>query len=360
MDPRKIVAVDLFCGSGGMTCGLMEAGIKVSAGIDREEHCRWAFEHNHPGAKFLTQDIRKVTGSALSALWPEGSVRLLAGCAPCQPFSKYTYRLPRDERWVLLLQFSRLVSETLPELIVMENVPELKARGSDVLDEFVAKLKKLEYQVDHDILDCSRYGVPQRRKRFVLVASRFGEIKLPPPQRGPTPTVASAIGRMPPIAAGESSDRDELHYASRLSKLNLERLSHAKQGGSWRDWPPHLVLECHKRKSGHSYTSVYGRMSWALPAPTMTTLCVGIGNGRFGHPDQDRAISLREAALIQSFPKSYQFCPPGELCVRDAARMIGNAVPPRLAEHIGRHLAAHVLEYGKSQNGRIAIGHSAR
>jgi DNA (cytosine-5)-methyltransferase 1 len=232
----------------------------------------------------------------------------------------------------------------------MENVPELAERGREVFDRFVDRLEKLDYHVDWRIVHCQEYGIPQSRRRLVLLASQLGEIHVPEGRyRYPSQwrTVRKTIGNLTPLDSGEEDISDPMHAASLLSSLNLKRIRATRHnGGTRHDWPDRLVLDCHRKKSGESYFSIYGRMWWDRPAPTMTTLCTGIGNGRFGHPTQDRSITLREAALFQSFPRSYEFWPSDERLNRKAVgRMIGNAVPPKLARALGKSIIDHVSEY---------------
>lgn len=228
----------------------------------------------------------------------------------------------------------------------MENVSQiLSFKQQPVLNDFVSKLEKLGYYVYYKVVYCPDYGIPQTRKRLVLLASKLGKIELIKPTHNQNNyvTVQQVIGNLPAIQAGEICKKDPLHRARALSELNLRRIRATPYGGSWADWPEELHLECHKKESGKSFGSVYGRMKWEEPSPTMTTLCTGIGNGRFGHPVQDRAISLREAALFQTFPKKYKFfASEKEISISNASRYIGNAVPPKLgkitAESIIRHL----------------------
>lgn len=347
----KIEAVDLFCGAGGLTCGLRASGIKVSAGVDVEEACRFPFEQNHPGARFYAKDVAALHADELRKLWRNrgGAIRLLAGCAPCQPFSSYTRTslTTRHEKWGLLEEFARLVKETQPELVTMENVPGLERE--EPFSIFLKALADAHYKFDHAVVNCADYGVPQQRRRLVLVASRLGPISLPEPtNRGPGQwiSVREAVAGLPRIGAGEAHESDPLHRAAKLSDLNLQRIRVAKEGGTWRDWPEDLVAQCHRRDSGKNSAGVYGRMRWDQPAPTMTTLCYGFGNGRFGHPEQDRAISLREAAIFQSFPPDYCFVDKkGVIPMKRVSRWIGNAVPPKLGEAVGRVLVAHVKRY---------------
>jgi DNA (cytosine-5)-methyltransferase 1 len=212
-----------------------------------------------------------------------------------------------------------------------------------VFQDFVDTLKRLGYKVWFDVVDSSRYGVPQTRRRMVLLASRHGEIEMISPTHSKAKTVKQAIGHLRPLSAGESAPRDKLHVASTLSATNLKRIRASKPGGTWRDWPEDLIANCHRADSGRSYAGVYGRMEWDKPAPTMTTQCYGFGNGRFGHPDQDRAISLREAAILQGFPRNYAFIPEnGEVSFTVLGRLIGNAVPVDLGRAIARSINKHL------------------
>ena len=221
----------------------------------------------------------------------------------------------------------------------MENVPDVIRH--QVYHDFVAELEALGYLVSAKEVACIDYGIPQRRRRHVLLASRIGHVELMSPTHDKPVTVREVIGHLPALEAGGRDAQDLLHKSSKLNDLNLKRIKASKQGGTWRDWSAELVADCHKKDSGKYYSSVYGRMSWDEPAPTMTTLCYGFGNGRFGHPDQHRAISLREAAIFQSFPYHYQFSPLDQpLSIRDVGKMIGNAVPVRLGEVIGLSMIA--------------------
>lgn len=348
---RQISAIDLFCGAGGLTHGLINADVNVVAGFDIEESCRYAYERNNPGAKFYPEDVSSLEPSDISSLYPEGHIRLLAGCAPCQPFSTYSQGrdVKSDKKWPLLYSFSRLIEAIKPELVTMENVPDVTKH--EVYHDFEAKLRKLGYVVWADKVYCPDFGMPQERKRHVLLASRIGtiELKKPSGKSARQKTVADTIKGLPPLAAGQQHNDDPLHICASLSPLNLKRIKASKPGGSWKDWPTDLVADCHKKESGKTYSGVYARMRWDKPSPTMTTQCYGYGNGRFGHPEQDRAISLREAAMLQTFPRTYEFAPPGQkIHISAIGKMIGNAVPVALGEIIGetftQHLRAHAGE----------------
>lgn len=339
---NKITAVDLFCGAGGLTRGLSNAGINVTLGVDLDPACRFPMENNN-STKFHEEDVALLKPSDIKAEFGNSTITLLAGCAPCQPFSTYSRSRGGKKHhadWGLLSSFSDLALAVRPTLITMENVPPIQKQK--VFKDFIQALLNDGYHVDFKIVDGRDIGLPQRRQRLVLVASTLGEIKLPE-ERRETVTVKDAIAGLPAIEAGTSDPKDPLHTSASLSKLNLARIRHSKPGGTWRDWPKKLIAACHTRETGTTYPAVYGRMEWDKPAPTITTQCFGFGNGRFGHPDQDRAISLREAALIQSFPNDYAFVPSdGKIHFNNLGRLIGNAVPVRLGEYIGEALVNHV------------------
>ncbi|WP_430415644.1 DNA cytosine methyltransferase [Parasphingorhabdus sp.] len=342
----QIVAVDVFCGVGGLTYGLTRAGVKVQLGVDLDPACRFPMETNN-AAKFLEADVGHLLPSDVQTAFGDAKITLLAGCAPCQPFSSYAQSAKRNaphDDWELLRSFSKLVLAVRPTLVTMENVPPLIKQ--QIFKDFVAELQDAGYDLDFKVVDGRDIGLPQRRKRLVLVASQLGPITIPEANQ-PQSTVRDTIADLPPLTAGSSNSDDPLHATASLSELNLARIRHSSPGGTWRDWPDELVSPCHTRESGATYPSVYGRMEWDAPAPTMTTQCYGFGNGRFGHPEQDRAISLREAAMIQSFPKDYTFVPEGtRINFNTLGRMIGNAVPVLLGEFIGEILVDHVKACG--------------
>ena len=330
-------AIDLFCGAGGLSCGLQKAGIKILAGYDVDADCKYAFEENI-GAEFVEKDVFSVTAEELLNRFSGTESTLLAGCAPCQKYSSLRHRdsSSRYGRWRLVKKFAQLTLETRPNFVTMENVPNVR-QSAEFLN-FVDDLSTEGYGVWFDVVDCSRFGVPQKRKRLVLIARRDGSVGcLNPDTR--SQTVDEAIGTLPPLEAGSVDRDDSLHRVAGLSDLNLLRIRSSLPGGSWRDWPEELRLACHKTDTGGRYTPVYGRMRADAPAPTITTRCYNYGSGRFGHPSQDRCISLREAALIQSFPADYKFEKVDmEPSLGQTAKLIGNAVPPALAKYIGTHI----------------------
>jgi len=344
----KAEVVDLFCGIGGLSAGFRAEGFNVRAGIDLDDSCRHAYEANI-NAPFIAKSITAVSPTELKKLYSRGSRRILVGCAPCQPFSMYTGRYRQnesgedvDKRWALLDEFARLIENVEPDVVSMENV--VRVTKHPAFDSFVSRLESAGYTVTHYKVRAQDYGVPQRRTRLVLFASQFGKVELTKPTHAQTPlTVRQTIASLPPIAAGTWASSDRLHRSRGVGEKNLRRLKATREGGSWKDWDEDLQLACHKREGGRSFRAVYGRMSWDEPSPVITTQCLGIGNGRFGHPDQDRAISIREAAMLQSFPPDFDFVPEGqEASGVTLARQIGNAVPPRLGEAVARSIREHL------------------
>lgn len=337
------MAVDLFCGAGGLTRGLQDSGIEVVAGIDLDPHARYAYEHNN-GVPFVQTDVASLSARRLREMYPKGSIRLLAGCAPCTPYSslKNGTKPQSTKGWRLLDEFARLIRGTKPHVVTMENVPKL--RRTAIYSRFVKTLERLGYRVDAAVLKAELYDVPQRRRRLVLVASRLGEVNVPKPRRNlRVRTVRDAIHGLPRVAAGKYEGGDRFHRAAGLRRLNARRIRASSPGGSWRTWRKGLKVACHGRGRGRRFTPVYGRMQWGAPSPTITTQAFNYGSGRFGHPSQARAISLREAALLQTFPRRYQFSPPGsEVSLKVTGRLIGNAVPVRLGKVIGKTIRRHV------------------
>lgn len=340
----RIEAIDLFCGAGGLSYGLRQAGVHILAGVDIDPMCRFPFEENN-AARYISKSVVDLTGDELKSMYSPGAIKLIAGCAPCQPFSTLSNGrdLTTDNKWKLLDEFTRIVESVEPDLVTMENVPKVK--GYAPYERFVSALLRLNYKVFARSIRCADFGIPQERRRFVLLASRLGEVHLEIPRRDSVKTVSvlEAIGDLPVLGAGEVSQDDPLHKARSLTPINLERIRASKPGGTWNDWPEHLRSPCHKKNTGSSFRAVYARMKWEKPSPTITTQFFNFGTGRFGHPEQDRGITPREAAILQSFPRGYKFIPK-ESCVHFSSlgRLIGNAVPPRLGEVIGETFVRHV------------------
>lgn len=344
----KIGVIDVFCGIGGLSYGFRRHGFDVLCGIDLDISCKFAFETNLK-APFLARSIEDIHKAEVQKIYRDAKVEVsvLVGCAPCQPFSLYSGKYRKkgdvDHRWELLKEFQRLVLEVKPDVLSMENVSRLRLHP--IFPAFVLALTKAGYHVSYDVLRAEHFGVPQKRSRLVLLASRLGPIEMPKPTHvGREVTVRQAIGRLSAVSAGQVHPKDRLHGGRGLTPINLARLKATKRsGGSWRDWDVGLKLKCHKKASGRSFRSVYGRMVWDAPSPVITTQCLGIGNGRFGHPAQDRAITIREAALLQSFPKAFKFVPPQEPVVQiHLARQIGNAVPVKLGAAIAKAIHSHI------------------
>lgn len=341
--------VDLFCGVGGLTCGMKQAGFNVVAGFDNDKTCEYTYSHNN-NAAFCYRNIREVMPDEINACYSGNVSKILVGCAPCQPFSTMSYKRfvdsarEDDSKYDLLSEFGRLIKGVQPVIVAMENVPEI--RNSNVFKSFIDLLHTEGYYTDEgQVVYCPDYGIAQNRHRFILLASKIGEIHLLNPTHNRKEVrVRPFIEQLPPIRAGETCVTDRLHRSASLSPINLERIRASIPGGTWRDWPESLRCKCHKKDTGQTYTSVYGRMSWDKIGPTMTTQFFCYGTGRYGHPEQDRALSLREGALLQTFPVDYEFfsAETTEYCMRDVARHIGNAVPVRLGEVIGESIKAHL------------------
>lgn len=345
-----IKAIDFFCGAGGLTRGLINAGIEVISGIDIDPDCRETYERNNPPARFLCEDVRKLGIHRLKKVVAHIKKEdlLLAACAPCQPFSKHKKKPESDDLSSLLLQFARFVRALEPGQILIENVPGItRVKGYSTYRRFRRILECLNYSIAEGVVDAKEYGTPQTRRRFIILALRKQHASFPDPTHGkdriPFATVRQAISRFPAIRAGETHGKVPNHSASSLSKLNLKRIRNCPpDGGDRRNWRKGLILKCHR--NGHSgHTDVYGRMWWNRAAPALTCKCVSFSNGRYGHPEQDRAISLREAAALHGFSDDYVFygASRGHL-----AQQIGNSVPVALSNAFGNHI---ITLHGKSE-----------
>lgn len=341
--------IDFFCGCGGTSAGLSAAGMNILAGIDLDPDAAATYRANFPTAGFIERDIRKIEPrevGAIAARTP-GSRLLFSACAPCQPYTSFHRKSARRaEQRTLLLRLMPFIDHLQPDFVFVENVPGLhKVPKASTFNRFRASLERRGYSIDWTIVDCRDYGVPQRRRRLTLVASRLASVKVPAPTHGPGPglapwsTVRDWIGHLPPIQHGETHPSIPNHQASRLTDLNLRRVRATPTGGGRLDWPEELRLDCHATHRGHS--DVYGRMHWDAAAPVLTTKCTSISNGRYGHPEQDRPISVREAASLQTFPEDFVFA--GR--IKSATRQVGNAVPVRLAQAVGEALLEHAARH---------------
>lgn len=340
----KLKAVDFFCSGGGMSYGMQEAGIKILAGIDFDENCKATYEANIKGAEFILADVFDLQEHDLEnklLLKKNDDELILIGCSPCQFWSIInTDKTKSKKSKNLLKEFRRFVEYFNPGYVVVENVPGvLRKKRESGLAGFINWLNKNGYKVHFDIHEASEYGVPQHRKRFTLIANRVTSHELMPiPANGDKVTVRDVIGEhngFPKISHGYKDRTDFIHTVAGLEKINLDRLAVTpKDGGTRLSYVDNeeLAPKCHKGKID-GFKDVYGRMWWDKPSPTITTKFFSISNGRFGHPDEDRAISLREGAVLQSFPKDYIF---KTTSIANTARMIGNAVPPEYAKAIGK------------------------
>lgn len=347
-----IKALDFFCGGGGMTRGMLDAEIDVIAGIDIDATCKETYEQNNYPAKFIHEDISRFNPEQLeSYVTPSGDeIRiekdddnlLFIGCSPCQYWSTMrTDRTRSHKSRNLLVDFMRFIVHFNPGHIVIENVPGILTRQESPLNEFLQFLHDKGYDhIDHGVIKVWEHGVPQTRKRFVLMASRVHEVSLPRPESDCKNKVIEFIGdpnKFPPISAGHRDDTPYCHTTAGLSERNQQRLAKTEHDGGGRmSWAKtDLQLPVYAKNDGNAgfgFQDVYGRMFWQRPAPTITTRFYSISNGRFAHPEQDRPISLREGAALQTFDVSYGFYAKS---IADNARLIGNAVPPELAKRIG-------------------------
>jgi len=339
---KKLSAIDFFCGAGGMSYGLQLAKIKVIAGIDNNPECKDTYEKNI-NAEFILKDIRELSPKELqkiTGIKKNDDNLIFVGCSPCQYWTQInTDKNKSFKSKNLLLDFQRFVAEFNPGYIIIENVPGiLKRKNESGIEKFINFLKKKGFKVAKDIINTSRYGVPQKRKRFLLIASRLNKnIAIPKPEEGKIPCAIDFIGvqnGFTKLRAGQTDLNDRLHRAAHLSEKNIERLKKTKKNGgdrlSWKD-DPTLQINAYKGKD-HHFKDTYGRMFWKKPAPTITTKFISISNGRFGHPEENRGLSLREGACLQTFPRDFEFV---GTSMTSIASQIGNAVPPEFAKRIG-------------------------
>lgn len=352
---------DFFSGCGGTSAGFRQAGIRHALAIDSSPDAIRTFQKNFPDVPVINEPIEMIEPDRIKTYYSEHpEIKLFCGCAPCQPFTKQKTNTKKDsltdERRGLLTHFANIVFHCLPELIFVENVPGIQKvalENNSPFLLFVNLLKNNNYSVAYDVIMAQNYGAAQVRRRLVLVASRLGAINLPEPTHGPKQskpyvTVRTAIGNFPHVEQGQEH-QDRLRYpnhiAAKLSPLNLERIRHTGSNGR-QDWPARLLPKCYSKKpdgkcyGGHS--DCYTRLTWDDPAPGLTTRCISYSNGRFGHPEQDRAITVREAAKLQGFPNGFVFT--GSL--NSMARQVGNAVPVPVAKAFGKHFIKHVKSVG--------------
>ncbi|MCY3729254.1 MAG: DNA cytosine methyltransferase [Nitrospira sp.] len=350
----KLKAVDFFCGGGGMTCGMKQAGITVLAGLDNDRHCEETYVTNHQDTRFLLTDITKANIGILSdiGIAINDNELVFIGCSPCQHWSIINTDRRKSEKSInLLAYFQKFVKHYNPGYVVIENVPGIKRFvEKSKLNTFIRFLSRRGYSFDDGVINANDYGVPQSRRRYVLIASRVNQyIRLPLPDQVGL-VVRDVIGHkngFKKISAGHIDKTDFKHSCSGLNEISLKRFYLTpKNGGTRKSWSKRKDLQINAYQGrDHCFRDVYGRMAWEKPAPTITTRFNSISNGRFGHPDEDRAISLREGATLQTFPHSYLFCSDS---ISTVAKLIGNAVPPELARRLA--LALQVQEMTKTEH----------
>lgn len=333
-----IKAIDFFCGAGGLTRGMLDAGIKVLAGVDNDPRLRETYETNNSPSRFICRDARTVSIHELrrEVGIMEGDRVLYAACTPCQPFSTLNQKHGDDKRKELLITFAEMVAAAPPDFILVENVPGLNtAYGRDVYDRFLKQIESAGFKAENiyaEFIDAHDYGVPQIRKRFILLASRHGEI-MRPHRATRRPVVKTVLKKYPAIPAGGKSDKYFNHEARPLKPHHQVIVKAVpKNGGSRRDVKnKSILLKCHRERPD-AHKDVFGRMAWDEPAPTLTCRCTDVYCGRFIHPEQNRGMSLREAAALQSFPDDYVFFG-SHFHIQ---KQIGNAVPVKLAKRLGQ------------------------
>ena len=356
-----MTAIDLYCGAGGLTHGLKRAGFKVVAGVEIDDEIAKTYKANHPDTKLITKDVREVTGKEILEATGLKKIDLVAGCPPCQGFSSLTSKYKKDDpRNDLVLEMARVIEELRPEMVMMENVSGITNRGKPILDEFVSRLESLGYVVNMGVLQMADYGVPQSRKRFILLAGKGFHIEFPKKINSregderknlkPWLKLEDVIRDMKkPLTVSEatksgSPKKVNWHVVGDLQEISIKRLKALEAGKNRTSLPKELRPECHK-KSDKGFSNVYGRLSWDQVPPTITSGFTTPAMGRFGHPDEIRTISVREAAMIQSFPKYYKF---ETGFIKTACNLIGNALPPKFAEKAAKACLKAFFHEGSS------------
>lgn len=365
MKTKKPTAIDLFSGAGCLSLGLKKAGFEVVAGVEIDKEIAETYRANHRNTKLLTKDIRNVTGKEILKLIGNKEIDLITGCPPCQGFSQLTEKYKRrDSRNYLVLEMARLIEEIKPKMVMMENVAGITTRGKSILDKFVKRLTRMGYVINMNVLQMADYGIPQSRRRFVLLAGKGFDVSLPKPTHSrqgdlkrklkPWITISKVIRNLKePVKlsfALENGGPEKFNWniIRDLKKISIDRLKAIKEGDSRLALPKKLRPKCHKNRN-RGFQNVYGRLRWDEVSSTITTGCSTPCMGRFGHPSKHRTISIREAALIQTFPMNYKF---KTKYMDVACNLVGNAFPYKFA-HIAAKKCLNILSEEKEfKNGR--------
>jgi len=357
---RRPTAIDLFSGAGGLTVGLKKAGFRVVGAVEIESAASATYAANHPEVHAINEDIKKITSRQLLDLTSDGVIDLIAGCPPCQGFSSLTAKHMRnDPRNELIKEMVRIISEIRPLAVMMENVPGLYNRGRHLLNDCFSEMEKVGYKISFDVLQVADFGVPQNRKRLVVLAGLGFDIPVPESTHSKNgenglirwKSVGDAIRGLPTpvtfdVAIKQGGpNRYNWHVVRTMSPINKLRIKHVKPGETRAHLPEELRPRCHKGHD-HGFANFYGRLSWDQPSSTITGGCTTLSKGRFGHPEQDRTISVRESALLQTFPPDYFF---NTMHMDKVCNMIGNALPCTFAEA----LAKHVHKFMSLNNGQF-------
>jgi DNA (cytosine-5)-methyltransferase 1 len=350
MTLRSPTAIEIFAGGGGLAVGLRNAGFRIVAAIEIEPDAVATFKANHSDVQVFQQDVRAVQGNMLLELAGR-PLDVLAACPPCQGFSSLTSKWRRsDPRNALIAEVARLAEEMRPRVVMVENVPGLVDKGKELYHDLLTRLEDAGYTCNWSILQVADYGVPQKRRRLVLLAGRGFRVEMPSPSHSgtgerslpPWRTLRDALSGLTnkPVTLAEAQalggpQAVNWHITRQLSPENFERLRHAKPGAVWKALPEEVRPPCH-RAGYNGFTNVYGRMRWDEPSVTITAGCTSLSKGRFGHPEEDRTISVREAAILQTFPADYHF---ETSHIDRACDIVGNALPCTFATAVGRSVA---------------------
>ncbi|MBS1633425.1 MAG: DNA cytosine methyltransferase [Bacteroidetes bacterium] len=338
---KGFTSIDLFAGCGGLTLGMEKAGFKTKVAVEINSSAVSAFKLNHKKTKVIEKDIREVNIADIKKMLNGKPLHLLAGCPPCQGFSSIR-KLNRkksavDKRNSLVTEYFRFVKELKPLTIMMENVPGLK--DYYLFKDVVKELTKLGYNPKVEVVNVKDYGVPQSRKRLVMVGSLLGDINIAPATNQKV-TVRKAIGKLKPVSKSKDPIH-KIHAAHEPRILEMIKLI-PKNGGGRKDLPKQYILKCHEGEN-IGFNDVYGRLRWDDYSTTITGGCLNPSKGRFLHPNYNRSITAREAALLQTFPMSYKF--PKNISKTDIALLIGNALPPKFSLAQSKNIKKHLTEY---------------